>query len=285
MLTEAFICVAVGIGLELAYRVLGKLMESCAWYNNLGKWERQRLCRRLVTVLHHLYVSFASLYFLSQNDERGWRRYVFSVEVAYDIVDSISDGVFSGMSGLPLLLHHGTALGMEYIWLSTSLEWSFAAQLCSVLLGTGAVDIFMMKVMPRTPLATASRTFLPMALSVAQFLLFVGARCVYFSRLGFTVVPEAFEVSAAVGYAMAALWVFMSAYHVMLGVAMLMSIANGGTFPSLVRPGEPLYRADYSKSDDDDDDESEGADDDATSSDGWVDAFYRFGASISAHRA
>jgi len=196
----------VGIGMQLGYVAIrflqGRVFARSEWYQSLTVEDQKKLSGRFTTVLHHLTVAGGSLYSLLRNDPSVMHK-VLLLETGFDVSDSITTvtgiGGMTGMEGVPILLHHGTlplntfassihtvlspsslqcegvAMALEIAYLKTYplIPWRTAAAFLTILLGSGAVDLLMVKVIPRTPLYHSKYLW---HATLAEFLVFLSCR-------------------------------------------------------------------------------------------------------------
>jgi len=193
----------VGIGMQLGYVAIrflqGRVFARSEWYQQLTVEDQKKLAGRFTTILHHLTVAGGSLYSLLRNDPSVMHK-VLLLETGFDVSDSITTvtgiGGMTGMGGVPILLHHGTlpriftssdtspasslqcegvAMALEIAYLKTYplIPWRTAAAFCTILLGSGAVDLLMVKVIPRTPLYHSKYLW---HATLAEFLVFLSCR-------------------------------------------------------------------------------------------------------------
>mmetsp|Transcript_10381 Transcript_10381/g.31961 ORF Transcript_10381/g.31961 Transcript_10381/m.31961 type:complete len:272 (+) Transcript_10381:211-1026(+) len=233
-----YLCVALGVVMEVTFRLVHVALRAQPWYAHMDSVRRSLFSRHVTTILHHLLVVSGAAISLHYHS-----RYVFQLtlylEAAFDVVDSVRGGLLTGMRGIPLLLHHGVAIGLELAWLLQPLGWENCSILMVTLLGTGAIDLFMVKIVPRTPLGSSSALIY---MAVLQFVAFLLCRVVIFFYIGRLVITEAFGLSAELGWAVSACWIAMTLYHALLALGMVLSLCNGGKWPSFAGSTKPQVR-------------------------------------------
>lgn len=90
----------------------------------------------------------------------------------------------------------------------------------------------MVKVIPHTPVHNSSHLW---ALCLVQFMIFLASRVCYFLYQGCMVIRHAWHESGIlVVIPLVICMVFLSLYHLLLGMGIYKSLKNGGKIPALI---------------------------------------------------
>jgi len=234
----------VGIGM-LALKFLAKAFlrgpGARLLTNNGGSDEKQRdkvvneVAGGIVCITHHLAVTGAALrVMLSGESELIWP--VLLLEVGFDVSDTIfalipAVGSMTGMGPLPVSIHHCVALLLESAVLINPgvVPASTIASMLVVLIGSGAVDMLVVRLLRHTPIY-ASKWMLPIA--ICQFGLFLASRLGLFSVEAFhTVRSVSTHASGALRWSLYSATGLLTLFHLLLGTGMVFALRNGGRMP------------------------------------------------------
>jgi len=231
--------IGVGVFLYLLYLVVlfvtQTLFFSHQWYRDLTAERQRKMAGILTAASHHTIVAVGSAFCLLRNDSALFQ-YIILFEAGFDVSDSWNTargGGLTGMHGVPLLLHHAVALILELVYLFTGIiSWQVCAAFCVILLGSGAIDLLMVKIIPHTPVHNSAYLWI---LCLLQFLVFLAFRVAYFLYQGLSVIVYAWHSSGLpVVIALSLCMVLLTLYHALLGLGLWKSLKNGGKIHPLV---------------------------------------------------
>lgn len=160
------------------------------------------------------------------------------LEIGFDVYDTLATPLGEGLTGmgaLPVTLHHTVALLMDYAAFATALlPWRTSAAMAAVLLGSGAVDLLVVRVLRHTPVyRSASMIYV----SGAQFALFLLCRVAYFGSAALAALRHvAHSHHAHAGLLLRTPVAVLSLYHALLGAGLLIALRNGGRMPERPKP-------------------------------------------------
>lgn len=223
------------------------------WFDNMSTDSQKKMVKRSTVVLHHSIVAILSEYARYTDNESLFLKVPFLAEIGFDIVDSVlalGNQSFTGMAGIPVIIHHSVALILEYVFSFSSpahISWRSAASMSTILLGSGAFDILIAKILPKTPFGKKpkngkrSKMFYCVA---AQLAIFLGLRGYYFTSQSFHLVRSLpkrtngfswFRIEYA-GIGM------MCLFHLLLGIGITATLFNDGYPP---KPRRRRQLSDY----------------------------------------
>eukprot|EP00295_Goniomonas_pacifica_P050457 CAMPEP_0175897572 /NCGR_PEP_ID=MMETSP0108-20121206/789_1 /TAXON_ID=195067 ORGANISM="Goniomonas pacifica, Strain CCMP1869" /NCGR_SAMPLE_ID=MMETSP0108 /ASSEMBLY_ACC=CAM_ASM_000204 /LENGTH=226 /DNA_ID=CAMNT_0017218875 /DNA_START=82 /DNA_END=762 /DNA_ORIENTATION=- len=190
---------------------------------------------RLTCSIHHVIAGLGGALALVYNSSEICR-YALLWESGFELFDGFHGLIGSGltdMHGLPLYMHHGIALTVQFTSLCNDLDWTLLAQLLCILLPAGAHDMFHHKVLKDTPVYDNSK--LMWRMTFVQFIWFLASRVLWFSWVGYHLTEVAFAVDNFVGVIGLSTFLTFMGYHGLVATAILGALMNNGRLMSAFR--------------------------------------------------
>lgn len=210
-----------------------KLLRKKKWYKKLPELKRHRLSGALTVVLHHCAIVGGLAFALKTNNADLYEQ-TLACEFGFDVFDSgaaVSVGSFTGVAAPSTLIHHTVAIFFTYVGMQSYLvRWEVGANLGINLLAAGAVDVFMLRVLPFTPLYKSD--LLMTAASIAHLAVFVKCRLFHFIGSA-KYVLDMLDSDSPLWKPLAIASGAMLVYHIMLGAALVRAALNKGRLPKI----------------------------------------------------
>lgn len=236
MLETVIWSVGVGAATSFVRWSLRKSFDSIfgerKWYKRLGEVKRQRLTGALTVAAHHLIVVGGMTYVLKTRNQALYRTFLL-MEFGFDISDTflaLTSASMTGMSRLPVLMHHSVAMLFSSFALSqrSLLSWQTGANVAYYLLLAGAFDTVALRALPFLPIYKNTTAML--SISLVHLVVYFQCRIVFFFRTAGNVLTRLESLPAwrtPVLYGCTALVI----YHLALGVTLVRTALNGGHLP------------------------------------------------------
>jgi len=216
---------------------------ALGWYDRLAPKRREEMAKAVATITHHALVTAGSLYCLFSNDSSRLRD-VLLLEIGFDVSDTVCallsgngikilgvEGSFTSLPPVAVTMHHSVALVLDLLGLLFEekdyiVPWRTAASLAAILLGSGALDLGMIRFVRNTPLWNSPKLFW---VTLGQFLLFLVARVGFFGVEGVKAIAQAKQrgngwIFGGVTFS----FVLLSLFHLVLGTGLWKALKNGG---------------------------------------------------------